>query len=182
MKSEVELKGGRGADPRMIASRMKKGNGTMDLVGVKVKSNEERKPERKEARGANRTDSRRGTQETMMATMVMATMALIGLITALASIGRKKNERTRPKDEQEDCMSCRANLKIETSILNGDAVTMCKNAIVEQMLRALEFQANAWTWMEVRWSRKKIGKSRRNTIGLSGNESDRQLVFSKAQY
>ena len=118
----------------------------------------------------------------MMATVVMATMVLIGRITALASSGRKTNERTRPKDEQEDCLSCRANLKIETSILNGVAVTMCKNAIVERMLRALEFEANAWTWMEVRWSRKKIGKSRRNTIGLSGNESDRQLVYSKAQY
>ena len=50
MESEVKLKGGRGADPRMIASRTKKGKGTMELVGVKVKSNEERKPERKEAR------------------------------------------------------------------------------------------------------------------------------------
>ena len=97
MESEVKLKGGRGADPRMIASRTKKGNGTMELVGVKLKSNEESEPERKEARGANRTDSRRGTQETMMATIVMATMALIGLLAALASNGRKKNERARPK-------------------------------------------------------------------------------------
>ena len=84
MESEVELKGGRGADLRMIASWTKKGNGTMELVGVKVKSNKERKPERKEARGADRTDSRRGTRETMMATMLMVIVAFIGLLEALA--------------------------------------------------------------------------------------------------
>ena len=44
MESEVEVKGGRGADLRMIASRIKKGNGTMDLIGVKLKSNKEREP------------------------------------------------------------------------------------------------------------------------------------------
>ena len=69
MESEVELKGGRGADPRMIASQPKKGNGTMELVGIKLKSNKEREPERKKARGADRTDSRRETRETMMVTM-----------------------------------------------------------------------------------------------------------------
>ena len=53
MESEVELKGGRGADLRMNASRTKKGSRTMELVGVKVKSNKERKPKRKEARGAD---------------------------------------------------------------------------------------------------------------------------------
>ena len=50
MDSEFELKGGRGADPRMIASRTKKGNGTMELVGVKLKSIKEREAERNEAR------------------------------------------------------------------------------------------------------------------------------------
>ena len=54
MESEVDLKGGRGADPRMIASRTKKGNGTMELVGVKLKSNKEREPKRKEARNAGK--------------------------------------------------------------------------------------------------------------------------------
>ena len=181
MESEVELKGGRGADPRMIASRTKKGNGTMELVGVKLKSNKEREAERNEARGADRTDSRRETHETMMATILMATMALIGILAALASNGRKKNERARPKDERGDCLSHRANLKIETWILNVVAVAMCENAIVERMLRALELQANVWPWIEVRRSWKKIGKSRRNTIGLSGSENDRQLIYSKAQ-
>ena len=181
MESEVELKGGRGADPRMIASRTKKGNGTMELVGVKLKSNKEREAERNEARGADRTDSRRETHETMMATILMATMALIGILAALASNGRKKNERARPKDERGDCLSHRANLKIETWILNVVAVAMCEHAIVEQMPKALELQANVWPWIEVRRSWKKIGKSRRNTIGLSGNENDRQLIYSKAQ-
>ena len=177
MESEVELKGGRGADPRMIASRTKKGNGTMELVGVKLKSNKEREAERNEARGADRTDSRRETRETMMATILMATMALIGILAALASNGRKKNERARPKDERGDCLSHRANLKIETWILNVVAVAMCENAIVERMLSALELNP----WIEVLRSWKKIGKSRRNTIGLSGNENDRQLIYSKAQ-
>ena len=181
MESEVELKGGRGADPRMIASRTKKGNGTMELVGVKLKSNKERKAERNEARGADRTDSRRGTRETMMATILMATMVLIGILAALVSNGRKKNERARPKDERGDCLSRRANLKIETWILNVVAVAMCENAIVERMLRALELQANVWPWIEVQRSWKTIGTSRRNTIGLSGNENDRQLIYSKAQ-
>ena len=99
MESEVELKGGRGADPRMIASRTKKGNGTMELAGVKPKSSKEREAERNEARGADPTDLLRITRETKMATIVMATMALIGLLAALASNGRKKNERARPKDE-----------------------------------------------------------------------------------
>ena len=182
IESEVELKGGRGVDPRTIASRMKKGNGTMELVGVKLKSNKEREAERNEARGADRTDSRRETHETMMATILMATMALIGILAALASNFRKKNERVRPKDERGDCLSHRANLKIETWILNVVAVAMCKNAIVERMLRALELQANVWSWIEVRRTWKNIGKSRRNMIGLSGNENDRLLVYSKAQY
>ena len=180
MGSEVELKGGRGADPRMIASRTKKGNGTMDLVGVKVKSNEVRKPESKEARGVNRTDSRRGTQETMMTAILMAIMAFIGLLEALASSDRKKNERTRPKDERGDCLSRRANLKIETWILNV-AAAVCENAIVERKMEAMEFKANVWPWIKVRRPRKKIGKSRRNTIGFSDNDNDRLLIYLKAQ-
>ena len=83
-----------------------------------MKSNKEREAERNKARGADRTDSRRGTRKTMMATILMATMALIDILTALASNGRKKNERARPKDERGDCLSRRANLKIETWILN----------------------------------------------------------------
>ena len=56
MESEVKLKRGRRADPVMIASKKKKGNRTMELVGVKVKSNEEIKPKRNEAIGADQTD------------------------------------------------------------------------------------------------------------------------------
>ena len=47
MESEVELKGGRGANQGMIASGSKKGNTTMGLVGGKQVSKEERVPERK---------------------------------------------------------------------------------------------------------------------------------------
>ena len=54
MESEVELKEGRGADKRMIASGTKKGNGTMEImVGVKQKSNVDSELERKEGRGAD---------------------------------------------------------------------------------------------------------------------------------
>ena len=53
MENEVELKGGKGENLRIIASRTKKGNGTMELGGVKLKLNEERKSERKETRGAD---------------------------------------------------------------------------------------------------------------------------------
>ena len=113
----------------------------------------------------------------MMATMFTATMALIGLLAALSTNGRKK-KHARPKGERGDSLSRRANLKIETWILNVVAVAMCENVIVKQMLSASELKP----WIEVRWSRKKIGKSRRNTIGLLGNENDRLLVYSKAQY
>ena len=109
MESEVEQNRETGADRRMIASQTKKGNRTMILVGVKLKSNKERKPERKEARGADRTDLRHGTCGMIMATMVIATMAFIGLLEALASNSRKKNERARPKDERGDCLFRRAN-------------------------------------------------------------------------
>ena len=65
--------------------------------------------------------------------------------------------------------------------MNVVAVAMCENAIVKRILRALELQPNVWPWIEVRRSWKKIGKSRRNTIGLSGNKNDRHLIYSKAQ-
>ena len=64
----------------------------------------------------------------------MAMIACSGILAAFVSNGRKKNERARPKDEQGDSLSCRGNLKIETWILNGLAVAMCKNAIVERMM------------------------------------------------
>ena len=118
----------------------------------------------------------------MMATMLMAIMPCIGLLEALASNGRKKNERTRPKDKQEDCLSRREHLNIETWLWNVVAVVMYKNTIVERMLRALELKANVWSWTEIRPSRKKIRKSRRNTIGLLGNTHDQLLVYSKAHY
>ena len=137
MESEVELKGKRGEDQGMIASGTNKGNGTMKLVGVKLKLNKESEPERKEARGVDRTDLRYGTQETIMSTTWIAIVAIITFLKVLASNGRKKNERARPKDERGDCLSHRANLEIETWILNVVAVAMCKNAITEQMLGAL---------------------------------------------
>ena len=124
---------------------------------------------------------RYGMQKMMMAATWMTIMAFIALLEALESNGRKKNERARPKDERGGFLSRRANLKIETWILNVVAVAMCKNAIVERMLRALELQPNVWLWIEVRRSWKKVGKSRRNMIGLSGNENDWQLIYSKAQ-
>ena len=62
MESEVEPKGGRGADPRTIASRTKKGNGTMELAGVKLKSNEERNP--KEKKQGERIERIRGPERT----------------------------------------------------------------------------------------------------------------------
>ena len=55
-ESEAGLKGGRGEDLRIFTSGTKKGNRTMELVGVKVKSNEEIKPKRNEAIGADQTD------------------------------------------------------------------------------------------------------------------------------
>ena len=117
-----------------------------------------------------------------MATMVMATIVLIGLLATLPSSNRKKNECARPKDERGDYLFCRANLKIETLILNVVAVAMYNNVIVERMLRALEFEANMLPWIEVQWSRKNIEKSRRSTIGLSEHENDQILVYSNAQY
>ena len=61
MKSDVELKRGRGADQKVIASGTKKRNGTMELLGVKLKLNKEREPERKEGREADGTDLLRET-------------------------------------------------------------------------------------------------------------------------
>ena len=58
---------------------------------------------------------------------------------------------------------------------------MCKNVIVKWILRASELKDDIWSWIEVRWSRKKIGKSRQNTIGFLDNENDRLLIYSKAQ-
>ena len=60
--------------------------------------------------------------------------------------------------------------------MNVVAVAMCENAIVKRILRALELQPNVWLLIEVRRSWKKIGKSRRNTIGLLGNKNDRPAV------
>ena len=102
----------------------------------------------------------RGTQETTMATMLMATMAFVGLLATSALNDRKKNDDMRMKDERGNCLSRRANLKIETWLLNVVAVAMCNNEIVERMLRALKLQADVWPWIEVRRSRKKVGESR----------------------
>ena len=65
--------------------------------------------------------------------------------------------------------------------MNLVAVMMCENAIVERMLRVLELKDNVWPWIKVRQSMKKIGKSRRNTVGFSDNKNDRLLIYSKAQ-
>lgn len=42
MESEIELKEGREADLRIIASRSEKGNATVELVGGKQELNKER--------------------------------------------------------------------------------------------------------------------------------------------
>ena len=124
----------------------------------------------------------RRTQEMMMAAKWMAIMAMIAFLKASTSNGGKKDGHPTLKDEQEDCLPCHANLEIETWIWNDDAVGMCENTIVEQMLRALELGVIIWPWIEVRRSRKKIEKLTRSTIGFSGNKNDRLLVYSKAQY
>ena len=62
MESEVELKGGRGADTRMIASRTEKGNGTMELVGVKLVFTRKEKP--KETKQEERIKHIRGAERT----------------------------------------------------------------------------------------------------------------------
>ena len=95
MESEVELKRGGRADLRMITSRTKKGNRTMELVGVKLKSNKQREPKRKEERVADRMDSRRGTREKMIATTLMKIVTFVALLKALSLNSRKKNERAR---------------------------------------------------------------------------------------
>ena len=88
----------------MTSSQTKEGNRTMELAGVKLKPDKEREPERKEARGADRTDSRCGSQETIKATMMMATMAFVGILEALASKGRKSmNTRGRMTSEGSVC-------------------------------------------------------------------------------
>ena len=99
MESEVGLNRGRGADLKMVASRTKKGNGTMELVGFKVKLNEERKPERNKTRGADRTDLRFKSQDTMMAATWIAMVAFIEFLKALALNCGTRNECERPKEE-----------------------------------------------------------------------------------
>ena len=174
MGSKVKLKGGRGVNQVMIASVSKKGNATKGSVGYKQASNDEREPKRKDGMGADQTYSRRGTGEMMMAAtwmVIMAIMTFIVLLEALSPSNRKKNERAIPKNEQGDCLSCCANLKIETWMLNVADVAMYNNAIIERIMRALDLKANVWPWIEVRRSRKKIGKSRRNTIGFLDNDN-----------
>jgi hypothetical protein len=185
MESEIELKERRGADQGRIASGTKKGNATMELVGVKQESKMKSKLERKAARVEDRTHSWFGTRETRMAATWTDLLAFITFLIALASNGGKKIERARPKDEREDCLSRRANLKFETWIWNVAAVAMCENAIakqnVERTKSTLELICEVWALIEVRRSRKKIGQSRRNTIGLSGNENDRLLIYWQAR-
>jgi hypothetical protein len=185
MESEVKLKEGREADQAMFASGTKKGTAAMELVGIKQKSKMKSELERKEARGADRTDSRFGTRETMMAATWIALVAFIAFLMALASNDGKKIERARPKDERGDRLSRRANLKFETWIWNVAAVAMCENEIakqnVERMKRTMELIREVWPWIEVRRSRKKIGQARRNTIGMSWNENDRLLIYWQAR-
>ena len=116
----------------------------------------------------------------MMAATLIVIMAFIAFLKVLALNGGKKNERARPKNGREDCLSRHTNLKFQTWSCNVAAVAMCKSAIVKRMTRALELKA-VWPLIEVRRLRKNIGKSRRNTIGLSGNKNDRLLIYSKAQ-
>jgi hypothetical protein len=142
MESEVKLKGGRGADQRMITFGTKKGNGTIEImVGVKHKSNmAESELERKEGRGADRTDSRSGTQETMMAHTWIAMVTFTVFLKALASNCGNKNERARPQDERGDCLSRRAKLKFESSIDNIVDLARCENPKVEEDVEQLNIR------------------------------------------
>ena len=58
---------------------------------------------------------------------------------------------------------------------------MCEKTIVERMMSALELKCNVWILIEVKQPRKKIGKVRRNMIGLPGNKNDRLLIYLKVQ-
>ena len=111
----------------------------------------------------------------------MVIMTCIGLLEALASNGRKKNERVRLKDERGDCLSRRANLKFKTWIIVVVAVTMYDNAFVGWVLGALELEDSGWPWIGVRKSRKKIGKSRQKIIGFFDNKNNQLMICSKVQ-
>ena len=89
MESEVKLEEGREVDLVMIASETKKRNRTMELGVVKQKLNTESELEKKEARGADRTDLRRGTQEMIMTATWIAIVPIITSQKVLTSNGGK---------------------------------------------------------------------------------------------
>ena len=72
-------------------------------------------------------------------------------------------------------------LQILKWIWNIAAVALCEKTIVERMMSALELKCNVWILIEVKQPRKKIGKVRRNMIGLPGNKNDRLLIYLKVQ-
>ena len=138
METEVEKKEGRGADLGMIALGSKKENATMRLVGDEQVSNyERREPERKEGRGADRTDSRFERRETMMAATWIAMVAFTEFLNASASHYGKRNERVRPKKEQVDCVSRCAKLKFESSNGGIEGLVKCDNPTVEEDVEQL---------------------------------------------
>ena len=97
-----------------------------------------------------------------MATKWIALVAFMTFLWALASNGGKKIEHTRQKDERWNSLSCCANLKIETWILNVAAVAMCKNAIVEQMKRTVELIHEVWDWLKSSGQGRISRKKRKN--------------------
>ena len=83
----------------------------------------------------------------MMVALWIAITVIIAFLKVLTSNGRTNNECSSPKDEREDCLSRPANFKIKMLILSVTPAAMCKNAIVEQMMRATEFKASVWLWI-----------------------------------
>ena len=92
----------------------------------------------------------------MTAATLIAIMTFVVFLKVMTSNDGQKKKLMRPKDKKGDCLSCRANFKFETWILNVATVAMCKNASVQRMMRVLELKENVWPWIEVRRSRKKI--------------------------
>ena len=109
----------------------------------------------------------------------MAIVVFITFLKVLALNDRLKPERVRLKEEQGCWLSHRVYLKYGACISNVAAVAICKNMIVKWTTRASESKYNAWPWIDVQRSRKKIGKLRRNTSCLTGNNNDRLIFYLK---
>jgi hypothetical protein len=79
-------------------------------------------------------------QETMMAYTWISMVAFIVFLKTLVSNCGKTNERARPKDEQGDCLSCRAKLKFESRIGNSVGLARCGNPKVKEDVEQLNIR------------------------------------------